>query len=307
MPLPSFDDLFARMDRSAPAAPVVAAGGADITVLQALSQATARGWVRPILAGERLAIVQAADAAEVDLTKFQIVDTNDDPGSAAVALIRSGEARFLMKGQISTPQLMKAVLDRDFGLRTGRPLCQVVLMEIPRDAKRFLLTDTGIIPAPTLDQKRELTRTLIDVASGLGCETPHIAVMSATEKVNPSLPDTLEAEQLVAAGTAGEFGDCVISGPLSFDLAYSPVAGQRKGVDGQTAGVADAMLFPDLTSANLTVKAIMYTADCRFGGVLRNAACPIVFMSRADDPATRLHSLALTVSLERSKPPHHQN
>jgi phosphotransacetylase len=204
-----------------------------------------------------------------------------------------------MKGQIATPALMKAVLSRDDGLRTARSICQVVLMEVPRDRRRFLLSDTGITIRPSLDQKADILQSLVEVATVLrepgSADPPRVAVMAATEKASDAMPETLDAAELTRRNRAGEFPNCVVQGPLSFDLAYTSEAGEKKRIDGAVVGAADAMLFPDLLSANLTVKAIMYTADCRFGGVLCGTACPVVFMSRADATATRLNSLALTL------------
>jgi phosphotransacetylase len=174
-------------------------------------------------------------------------------------------------------------------------------MEIPRDRRRFLLADTGITIQPTLDQKSDILRSLAEVATVLGepgsSELPRVAVMSATEKASDAMPDTLEAADLMRRNGAGEFPGCVVQGPLSFDLAYAVDAGEKKKIEGGVVGAADAMLFPDLLSANLTVKAIMYTADCRFGGVLCGTTCPVVFMSRADTTTTRLNSLALTLRM----------
>jgi phosphotransacetylase len=224
-----------------------------------------------------------------------------DSGSRAadaVAQVRSGRARLLMKGQIATPALMQAVLDARTGLRRpGRAICQVVLMEIVPARRRFLLADTGICPKPTLEQKCDILQSALEVARALGEPAARVAVLAASEKPTDALPDTHEAAEMQRRSEAGQWPGCVVQGPLSFDLAYAPEAGQRKGVGGPVAGAADVMLFPDLTSANLTVKAIMCTADCRFGGVLRGAACPVVFMSRADSTETRLRSLALALEL----------
>ena len=174
-------------------------------------------------------------------------------------------------------------------------------MEIPRDHRRFLMSDTGITIQPTLDQKADILQGLIEVATALretaSSSLPRIAVMSATEKAIEAMPDTLEAAELTRRHGAGEFPGGVVQGPLSFDLAYATDAGEKKRIEGSVVGAADAMLFPDLLSANLTVKAIMYTADCRFGGVLCGTACPVVFMSRADTTTTRLNSLALTLRM----------
>lgn len=300
MSLVGFDELYQFADALPAPIAVVAAGGADPTVLQALSLAQRRGWVAPVLTGVGDEIRQLANDLQIDLTDFRIVDATD-PAGAAVAEIKAGRAQTLMKGQIATPALMKAVLSRETGLRTNRVICQVVLMEIPRDRRRFLLSDTGITIQPTLDQKGDILQSLVEVATVLrepnSTDLPRIAAMSATEKASESMPDTLEAAELTRRNAAGEFPGCRVQGPLSFDLAYATDAGEKKKIDGDVIGAADAMLFPDLLSANLTVKAIMYTADCRFGGVLSGTSCPVVFMSRADTTTTRLNSLALTLRM----------
>ncbi|MDB5343148.1 MAG: Phosphate butyryltransferase [Schlesneria sp.] len=300
MSLVGFDELYQFADAMPSPVSVVAAGGADPTVLEALSLAQRRGWVAPVLTGIAAEIEQLATDLQIDTTGFRITDT-DDPAGAAVAEIKAGRAQTLMKGQIATPALMKAVLSRETGLRTNRCICQVVLMEIPRDQRRFLLSDTGITIQPTLDQKGDILQSLIEVASVLreseSNELPRVAVMSATEKASESMPDTLDAAELTKRGASGQFPGCLVQGPLSFDLAYAVDAGEKKKIEGGVVGVADAMLFPDLLSANLTVKAIMYTANCRFGGVLCGTSSPVVFMSRADTTTTRLNSLALTLRM----------
>jgi len=295
----SFDDLYAAADRAAARIPVVAAGGADRTVLEALSEAHRRGWVSPIVTGIESEIRTVAEAAAVDLAPFRIVP-GADPALTAVAEVTAGRAALLMKGQIATPSLMKAVLSRETGLRTSHVIGQVVMMEIPRDNRRFLLADTGITIQPTFDQKLDLLRGMVEVAQGLwradaGPAIPKVAVMSATEKATEAMPDTLEAAELQRRNAAGEIAGCVVEGPLSFDLAYASDAGEKKRLSGSVVGAADALLFPNLLAANLTVKAMMYAADCRFGGVLIGTTHPVVFMSRADTAATRLNSLAFTL------------
>src|SRR5262249_52893222 len=223
---------------------------------------------------------------------------------AAVAEVQSGRAQALMKGQIATPALMEAVLDPETGLRTGRVICQVVLMEIPRDERRFLLADTGICVQPGLKTRIEILRSAVEVAHALGSERPRVALVAATERVKDSMPETIEAAERTRRNQQGEFPDCLIEGPLSFDLAYAADAGAKKRIEGRVVGAADVLIFPNLLSANLTVKAIMYTADCRFGGVLRGTTAPVVFMSRADTTETRLNSLALTLRvIDHGGPP----
>jgi phosphate butyryltransferase len=187
--------------------------------------------------------------------------------------------------------LMQAVLDPDRGLRTGRVICQVVLMEVLPIRRRFLLADTGVSIQPTLEQKVDILQSCVAVARSLGSYPPRVAAMAASESVSPKMSETEEAAELQRRAEAGEFGDVLVQGPLSFDLAYASDAGDKKNKHGGVVGQADVMLFPNLLSANLTVKAIMYTAQCRFGGVLCGTSHPVVFMSRADTTETRLRSL----------------
>ena len=294
MPLPTFDHLYRLADARPTPIPVAVAGGADATVLAALRCAADRGWVRPILAGVEGETRRLAEEAGIGLEGFTLVDA-EDAASAAVAEIHAGRASLLMKGRIATPMLMKAVLDPEHGLRGGRSICQVVLMEIPRDGRSFLLADTGIMIRPALPKKVDILGSVVEVAHALGVETPRVAVMAASESVSVAMPETAHAAELQRRNEAGEFPGCVVQGPLSFDLAYAADAGDKKRIGGPVVGAADAMVFPDLASANLTVKAIMYTADCKFGGILKGTTHPVVFMSRADSTETRLNSLALAL------------
>lgn len=277
---------------------VAAAGGADATVLEALRIALDRGWVAPIVCGEEPEIRRIAAEIGVALDGFTIVEADgDEIASAAVAEVRSGRASILMKGRIATPDLMHAILDPEHGLRSGRVVAQVVLMEIVRDGRRFLMADTGVMVRPKLPRKIEILLEAVEVARALGEPVPRVAMMAASEKIIDGMPETFDAAELARRSLHGEFPGIVIEGPLSFDLAYDRSSAVKKGVGGDVAGAADIMIFPDLSSANLTVKAIMVTADCRFGGVLRGTTHPVAFMSRADDVPTRLNSLALAETL----------
>jgi len=299
MPLPGFAELAARASQQSSRVGVAAAGGADVTVLQALSLAARQGWVRPLVTGDPAAIASAARQAEVDLTPFEVV-ASDEPAETAAQLIADGRAAILMKGQIDTPSLVRPLFDPRYGLRRGKTICQVVLMEIVDQQRRFLLADTGVTIRPNLQQKGDILRYTLQVGRGLGLETPRAALLAATEKFNPAMPETIDIVDLCRQAEAGDFGPAHVRGPLSFDVAYAPDAGQKKQLAGEVVGAADALVFPDLLSANLTVKAIMYTARCQFGGVLAGAGCPVVFMSRSDTVETRLNSLAYALALATS-------
>jgi phosphate butyryltransferase len=298
MGIDGFKRLYHDADRRKGPATVAVAGGDDPTVLEAMRIACDSGWTRPILVGPESRIRALAATTEIELDDFVIEHADGDAiADAAVALVRAGKAQALMKGQIATPLLMKAVLHSNRGLRTGRVVCQVVLMEVPRDRRRFLLADTGISVQPSLEERADILRSAVDVAEALWATSPKVALMAATETIKSSMPETVEAVELVRRHREGELAHCVIEGPLSFDLAYAADAGSKKQVGGSVIGAADIMLFPNLLSANLTVKAIMYTADCKFGGILQGTAAPVVFMSRADTTETRLNSLALALRI----------
>jgi phosphotransacetylase len=293
-----FDELHQRADARTEPATIAVAGADDPTVIESLSIALLRGWASPILVGSKAAIQATARSLNIEPDGMHIVHAaGDEVAAAAVAEVRAGRAQALMKGRIATPVLMKAVLDASQGLRTGRVICQIVLMEICRDNRRLLMADTGIIVEPSLDDKADILRSSVDVAHALGLALPRVALVAATETVRAAMPETVHARELTRRNDQGELASCLIQGPLSFDLAYARDAGDRKGIGGTVVGAADVMIFPNLLSANLTVKAIMYTADCRFGGVLGGAAAPVVFMSRADSTQTRLNSLALSLAL----------
>jgi phosphotransacetylase len=298
MSLPSFTRLFWHADARAGPVAVAVAGGDDRSVLEALGVAAEHGWIEPIVVGPEAAIRASAEACKVGLDRFAIVDAEGEAiASTAVAEVRQGRAKLLMKGRIATPSLLRAVLDPALGLRTDRVVCQVVLMDVHRDGRRFLLADTGISVKPDFSRRIGIMNSAVGVARALGVDRPRVAWMAATETVNAAMPETIEAAEVQRRNRRGEFPGCAIEGPLSFDLAYDPGAAEAKRIEGEVAGAADVMVFPNLLSANLTVKAIMYTAACRFGGVLRGTAAPVVFMSRADTPSTRLNSLAMALRL----------
>jgi phosphotransacetylase len=298
MPLPSFDELRQKACARQEPAVVAVAGGHDPTVLEALFVAVKQRWVQPIVVGPAAETRAIAGARGIPLHGMTLRDAStDEMANAAVAEVRAGRVQALMKGQIDTPGLMNAILDVEYGVRTDRVICQIVLMEIGRDARRFLMADTGITIQPNLPHKVDIMRSTVDVAHALGMTRPRVALMAATETVKPAMPETVHAAEITRRGELGEFADCLVQGPLSFDLAYAAVAGERKRIGGSVVGAADIMLFPNLLAANLTVKAMMYTADCRFGGVLGGTSVPVVFMSRADTTETRLNSLALTLAL----------
>jgi phosphate butyryltransferase len=303
MILPGFGQLHQQADALASSIPIAVVGSADRGVLEAMRVCCDRGWITPILVGSEREIRRLADEAGMGLEGFTIVGVDDpeEQAFAAVTEVREGRVKLLAKGQIATPSLMNAVLEPERGLRSSRVVSQVVLMEIVAHDRRFLMADTGVNLKPKPASRVVILQQTIDVAHALSVIRPRIALMAASETINSAMPETIEAAEIQRRNRDGEFPGALIQGPLSFDLAYSRDAGDKKRINGEVVGSADAMVFPDLLSANLTVKAIMYTADCRFGGVLRGTSAPVAFMSRSDTPATRLNSLALALAVLQAK------
>ncbi len=247
MPLLDFDQLHQDADAIPEPIPIAVAGGEDNTVLEALHIATQRGWVRPILVGRAAEVQRIARQCGVELSQFEIVDS-EDVATTAVSKVRSGDARLLMKGQVSTPKLLNALLDEQHGLRAGQVMSQVVLMEIVSARRRFLLADTGICIQPTLDQKLDILRSAVAVAQTIGASSPRVALMAATETVTEKMPETIDAQRIQELAQADEFPDCQVCGPLSFDMAYSAEAAQKRYARGllklqailKNAGVEDS-------------------------------------------------------------------
>ncbi|MCC9643529.1 phosphate butyryltransferase [Rhodopirellula sp. JC740] len=250
----NFASLFEQADRLQPRVPIAVAGGDDTTVIEALAETTRRGWTQPLLCGDCPSMLRTADRCGVDHSLFEWVEAAR-PASAAVALIKESRAAMLMKGQIATPDLMRAVLDSQSGLRTGATIGQVVLMEIPKDDRCFLLTDTGINLRPSTEQLFEMISAAATISQSIGCQSPHVAMMAASEKENEAMPETLLASMLQEMKSTNSHNtsqtgqvDFTLHGPTSFDLAYSKTAIQRKRLTDERFQVADVMVFPNLLS-----------------------------------------------------------
>jgi len=209
----------------------------------------------------------------------------------AVRAVRTDAADILLKGTVDTKTFITAVLDKDNGLRTGRLISHVAVVEA--FGRFILITDAGICLHPNLEQKAEIIRNSIPVAHALGIKVPKVAVLAAVEKVNPKMPETVDAQKLSAMNIPG----CVVQGPLAVDNAISPEAAARKGIDGPVAGHADVLICPNVLAGNIFAKGIMYFSDRRWGGIVAGTSHPVAFLSRADSAQMRLDTIALGVVL----------
>jgi phosphotransacetylase len=216
-----------------------------------------------------------------------------------VALVRDGEAAMLMKGSLHTDELLHAVLAPDSGLRTGKRLSHVYLMDVPTYPKPLLITDAAVNIAPDLEQKRDIVQNAVDLAHEMGIETPRVALLSAVETVNPAIRSTLDAAALCKMADRGQISGALVDGPLAFDNAVSPAAAAEKGIVSPVAGQADILLVPDLEAGNMLAKQLIFLAGADAAGVVLGARVPIILTSRADSERIRLASCAVAVLLAR--------
>ncbi len=291
-----------RARKKGPATTLVA-GAAGAEVLKAVADAADFGLIRPVLIGPARAIRILARRSRIDLSEFRILDRPDDPAIAETAaeMASRSEADLIMKGNISTPVLLQAVLDPRFGLRTGGLLSHIAWMEVPAAAKPFAITDSGMVIRPTLEQKVLILRNAIAFASAMGIRRPRIALLAANEKVSPHMPETAEAVELVRMAAAGVFGKAIVEGPLALDMAFSAEASRIKGFRSRVAGKPDIVLVPDIASGNIFAKGLVYLAHARISGLVVGARLPIVLISRAEHASTWIHSLALAGIVSQKK------
>ncbi len=275
----------------------------DANALGAAVEAAHLGLIAPILIGPTDKIRAAAAAAEVAIDGYRLIDAPSDKAAAAaaVALVKTGEAALLMKGSLHTDALLHAVLAPDSGLRTGRRLSHVYLMDVPSYPRPLLVTDAAVNIAPDLEEKRDIVQNAIDLAHVMGIETPKVALLSAVETVNPKLRSTLDAAAICKMADRGQISGGLVDGPLAFDNAVSPAAAAEKGIVSKVAGQADILVVPDLEAGNMLAKQLTFLAGADAAGVVLGARVPIILTSRADAERTRMASCAVAVLIARGR------
>lgn len=303
----SFDELKERAlecGREHGRARLGVAAAWDPVALEAVQDAWKLELVEPVLIGDRELIVKAAGEAGADISQWAIVEAEGDVASArkAVELVRAGEVDFLMKGKVNTADIMRAALDKETGIRAGKLMSHIAVMWTPTFGRLLCMSDGGIVPAPTLEQKADIIRNAVDAMHKLGWENPKVAVVGALEKVNPALPHTVDAAELAEMNQRGEITGCIVDGPFGFDNAISEVAAARKGVTSPIAGKADLVIFGDIDVGNVFFKAMSFMTDvAKTAGVLIGSAVPIVMPSRADGPETKRNSIIVGTVIAHSQ------
>jgi len=267
----------------------------EATALAGAIDAAANGLITPILVGPSAKIQEVASQNRIDLGRARIVDAPHSHGSAAaaVALVRKGEAELLMKGSLHTDELLGAVVARETGLRTGRRLSHVFIMDVPTYHKVLIVTDAAINIAPTLEDKADICQNAIDLAVQLGVSKPKLAILAAVETINSKMPATIDAAALCKMAERGQITHGLLDGPLAFDNAISKEAAATKKIHSEVAGDPDILLAPDLEAGNILAKQLTFLAKADSAGVVLGARVPIILTSRADSLMARLASCAV--------------
>lgn len=271
----------------------------EASALEAAVEAAQRGLIEPLLIGPAGKLAAIAKRCKLDLTPYAIVDVPHSHAAAAkaVELVRSGHADILMKGSLHSDEFLGAIVARETGLRTGRRLSHVFLMDVPSYHKVFMITDAAINIAPDLEAKADIVQNAIDLAIVLGVKQPKVAILSAVETVTAKIPSTLDAAALCKMAERGQIRGGLLDGPLAFDNAISKQAAKTKGIVSAVAGDVDILLAPDLEAGNMLAKQLSFLANADSAGVVLGARVPVVLTSRADSVRARLASVAVAVRM----------
>lgn len=276
------------------------ANAGDKEVLLAVRDALEQDLCSFILFGNVEKIKDAAKEITLDLENPFInvkeTATPDAAAQAAVKAVSQQEADVLMKGNIATKTLLKAVLNKEFGLRTGNILSHVALFEIPGRERLVFLTDPAMNITPNLKEKAEIIKNAVVVARGIGLEKPKVAVLAPVETVNEAMQSTVDAALLTQMQKRGQIKNCIVDGPLAFDNAVSIEAAKHKGIQSEVAGDPDILLVPTIDVGNALYKSFIYFAGANVAAMVSGAKAPIVLPSRSDDAKSKLYSLSLALA-----------
>jgi phosphate acetyltransferase len=296
-----YDRLIARCKALEPVACAVA-HPCDESSLRGALEAAREGLVIPLLVGPERRIRMLAAAAALDLAGITVVDAphSEAAAEAAVGLARAGKVEALMKGSLHTDELMSAVVKRETGLRTERRISHCFVMDVPTLEWALIITDAAVNIAPTLQDKVHIIQNAIDLAHVLGRSLPKVAILSAMETVNPSVPSTIEAGALCKMADRGQITGAILDGPLALDNAINLTAAQIKHIDSPVAGQADVLVVPDLEAGNMLAKSLTFLANADAAGIVLGARVPIILTSRADSLIARRASCAVAVLIAHS-------
>jgi len=291
-----YDRLLVRAKQVPPAKTMVV-HPCDESSLRAAIEAAEAGIIIPTLVGPAKKILAVARDHHFNISRFDVVDAphSDAAAAKAVQLIHEAKGELLMKGSLHTDELMRAVTASSTGLRTGRRISHVFIVDVPTYSETLFITDAAINIFPDLDVKRDIIQNAIDLFTEVGLGTPRVAILSAVETVTSKIPSTIEAAALCKMADRGQITGGVLDGPLAFDNAVDPEAARIKGIKSPVAGRAQILVAPDLEAGNMLAKNLIFLSKADSAGIVLGARVPIILTSRADSVRSRMASCAAAV------------
>ncbi len=292
----SFKELFANL-KTKGREKIIVAGGEDIETLKALKDCYDYGFGEGILVGEEVEIKKSISKLGEDNFVKEIIGVKDDEDKARKAVEKAKEGGTLLKGKIKTATLLKAVLNKEWGLRTGKIISDVFVFEDKREKnpKLVLMSDGGVNLNPDVKALVSIIENAVEVAHKLGIEIPKVALLAAVETINPDMEETIKAGMISKMNERNQITGCIIDGPLALDNAISEFAAQKKGIASPVAGKADILIVPDIAAGNIFGKALTYYANYQVGHTLVGTKAPVIIPSRADKSEVKLNCIALSI------------
>lgn len=292
----TFDELIAAAKSHPSTARMAVAAAGDPHTIEAVLKAREEGIAIPVLVGDRAAIDAALAEFGATVPEEDIYDVPDLAESArkAVSLVVEGKADFLMKGKLDTSVLLKAVVNKECGLGQGRTMSHFTMFQVPGYHKLMVPVDGGMVTYPTLEQKKDIIMNTVDTLRAMGYDQPKVGVLACVEKLNPKMPETVEADQLKQMNLNGEIPGCVVDGPISYDCAVSREIADFKGFTGPCAGDCDVFIAPNIHAGNIMGKMLACTCGAKMAGFIVGAKCPIVMTSRGSSPEEKYLSIVIS-------------
>lgn len=294
----NFDQIIERVKGFPSAKRMAVAAAGDEHTLEAVMHARKEGIVDPILVGDKAVIDVILSKMGETVAEENIYDYPDlkDAAEFAVKLVKEGKADFLMKGKLDTAVILKAVVNKEHGLGQGRTMSHFTMFEVPTYHKILVPVDGGMVTYPTLEQKKDIIDNTVETLISMGYDCPKVGVLACVEKLNPKMPETVEANELKMMNKRGEIKNCIVEGPISYDCALSKEIADFKGFESPVAGDADILIAPNIHAGNIMGKMLAVTCKARMAGMIVGAKCPIVLTSRGSSADEKYMSIVVSAA-----------
>lgn len=294
----NFSELTARLISQDDVKKVVVVAAQDEHTLESVFRARENKIVEPVLVGDREMILSMLEQMDIETEGIEIIQAESDTESAAkaVKLVREGKANFILKGKLQTSDLLREVVDKETGLRTGSVMSHLAILELPGYHKLLAITDGGMMVRPGVEDKKKIIENAVRVFRNMGYENPKVAILSAVETVNNRMPESVDAHALKQMNLLGEITECLVEGPISYDLAMSRESADIKGYQSMITEDVDILLVPDIAAGNILSKALIYSAGAKMAGMVIGARVPIALTSRGSTAEEKYLSIALCAS-----------